>query len=65
MNEKEKNLKRQADGKIEFSELKKFKTTGATIRHALVKDGIYLPNHRKNKTSVHYMKGLLRGTICF
>ena len=40
-----------------------FKTTQATIRHALQKKGIYLPNHYKNKTSVHYMKKIISGRL--
>ena len=42
---------------------KYFKTTAATMRAALVKKCIYLPNHRKNYTSIHYMKKMICGEI--
>ena len=40
-----------------------FKTTNAALRHSLEKKGVYLPDHRKNKTSIHYMKGIMSGYI--
>ena len=40
-----------------------FKTTAATMRASLVKKCIYLPNHRKNYTSIHYMKKMIGGNI--
>ena len=42
---------------------KDFKTTAATMRASLVKKCIYLPNHRKNYTSIHYMKKMISGDI--
>ena len=49
-----------------MKELKKdFKTTAATMRASLVKKCIYLPNHRKNYTSIHYMKKMICGDIRF
>ena len=35
------------------------------MRAALIKKKIYLPNHRKNYTSVHYMQKILTGKIKF
>ncbi len=35
------------------------------MRAALIKKRIYLPNHRKNYTSIHYMKKILSGNITF
>ena len=35
----------EEDQKINLNELASFKTTGATIRYALKKKGVYLPNH--------------------
>ena len=37
------------------------KTTGATLRHALIRHGIYLPRHKKGYTSVNYMKNIING----
>jgi hypothetical protein len=42
-----------------------FKTSAATMRHALDKKKIYLPDHRKNCTSMHYMKKVISGNIPF
>ena len=42
---------------------KGFKTTAATMRQALVSKNVYLPNHRRNYTSIYYMKKILSGTI--
>ena len=36
------------------------KTTLATIKHALIRKGVYLPNHNKRKTSLHYMKKIIK-----
>ena len=33
------------------------------MRQALVSKNVYLPNHRKNYTSIYYMKKILSGTI--
>ena len=41
--------------------LPKYKATGASIRYALIKKGIYLPQHKKRWTSVHYMKDIING----
>ena len=35
------------------------------MRHSLQKAGIYLPNHKKRSTSVHYMKGIVQGSTEF
>ena len=45
--------------KINIDDLPNYKTTSATIRHALIRKGIYLPNHNKRKTSLHYMKKII------
>ena len=42
---------------------KDFKTTAATMRASLVKKSVYLPNHRKNYTSINYMKKMINGDI--
>ena len=42
---------------------KDFKTTAATMRASLVKKCVYLPNQRKNYTSIDYMKKLMSGDI--
>ena len=47
------------EGKMVFEEMKSSKTTSAMIRHALLKEGIYLPNHKKRMTHTHYMKTIL------
>ena len=47
--------------KIQIESLPDFKTTSATIRHALIRKGIYLPNHNKKKTSLHFMKKIIKG----
>ena len=39
------------------------KTTAASYRAMLLKNKVYLPNHRKNYTSIHYMKKLSSGDI--
>ena len=39
------------------------KTTAASMRGGLIELGFYLPNHRKNYTSSHYMKKVLSGDI--
>ena len=39
------------------------KTTAASLRAGFIKKKIYLPNHRKNYTSVHYMKKISSGEI--
>lgn len=41
------------------------KTKCSTIRHALERKGLYLPNHKKNYTSLHYMKEIIGGTRIF
>ena len=50
---------------MEFDDLKNFKTTPATLRAALQSRGVYLPNHKKNYTSVFYMKEIIAGTKFF
>ena len=37
------------------------KTTVATVRHALKRKGVYLPDHRTHRTSLHYMKEIING----
>ena len=38
------------------------KTTNATLRHALIRKGVYLPDHNKRKTSLHYIKKVMAGS---
>ena len=33
------------------------------MRQALVSKNVYLPNHRRNYTSIHYMKKILSGHV--
>ena len=40
-----------------------FKTTAATMRAGMIKMKIYLPNHRKNATSIEYMNKVVTGKI--
>ena len=47
--------------KIHMANLSDFKTKPATIRHALLKKSIYLPDHRKGITSTWYMKEIIAG----
>ena len=42
---------------------KDFKTTPATLRASFIKKNIYLPNHRKNYTSINYLKKMMSGDI--
>ena len=52
--------KMEKEQKIKIRSLNhNFKTTPASLRHALIKKGIYLPDHRKNYTSVGYMKKII------
>ena len=59
--EKKQKLDLQAAQKISLDNLSNFKTGCATIRQALVVEGIYLPKHKKGYTNLHYMKTLLNG----
>ena len=31
------------------------------MKHALIKRGVYLPTHYKNKTACHYMRSIING----
>ena len=53
------------DENIQINNLPDLKTTSATIRHALIRKGVYLPNHNKRKTSLHYMKKIIKGDKSF
>ena len=48
-----------------IDDLPNLKTSASTIRSALVRKGVYLPNHNKQKTSLWYMKNIISGSKDF
>ena len=51
--------------KINIDDLPNLKTTGATLRAALIRKSVYLPNHNKHKTSLWYIKNIISGNKDF
>ena len=63
--QKEKIKKRERESKnniINIGDLKNMKTCAATIRASLMAKHIYLPSHRRGKTSMRYMKEIMNGS---
>ena len=47
---------------VNIGDLKNMKTCAASIRASLTAKHIYLPNHRRGKTSMRYLKEIMNGS---